>query len=78
LIDWDGRNSDWVSPLGWSNVWTKQSHGANFPEFVYPGFDSEDEKPGIFEQKKKRLKEEHADEISFEAQGQIDWHIEIG
>jgi len=54
----------------------KASCGANFPEFVFEGFDKKDDEPGIFGSKKHRLGEDH-EEVTFKPHGQIEWHIEI-
>jgi len=75
LIDWDMNNSQHAAPLGWNSGWAKRKVGANFPEFVYAGFDNLDGEQDIFGQKKKRLGE-NAEEVTFEPQGQIEWHIE--
>jgi hypothetical protein len=64
------------TPMGWSDGWAKRSSGANFPEFVYAGFDNQDGEQNVFGPKKKRL--EDVTEVAFEPQGQIDWHFEIG
>jgi hypothetical protein len=74
MIDWDMENPGFSTPLGWSNGFAKRSGGANFPEFVYAGF--EEEAAVGHGQKKKRL-DEIGDRVVFEPQGQIDWRIEI-
>jgi hypothetical protein len=74
MIDCDMENPGLSTPLGWSNGFAKRSGGANFPEFVYAGF--EEEAAVGHGQKKKRLDEVDR-EVVFEAQGQVDWRIEI-
>jgi hypothetical protein len=76
FIDWDMEIPSLSTPLGWSNGWVKRGSGANFLEFVYSGLDNQDGEVNNFGQKKKRL-DEVDQEVVFEAQGQIDWRIEI-
>ena len=76
LIDWDGGKFELATPLSWNSGWTKRNVGANFPEFVFAGYDNQEGEQSVLDSKKKRLGE-NAEELTFEPQGQIDWHIEI-